>query len=243
MNMSRKTYRFFLLLLLLAPYSAVMAQEEGEKEVVLVEDSTEVVELLEKDSLAIDTAALLSPADDIAIQKRLRRDLKTFKPDPIRSMWLGLIIPGAGQIYNRKYWKLPIVYGGFLGCVYALTWNGQMLSDYSQAYLDITDSDPNTKSYMKMLPPNYDISGKEARFQGIFKSKKDTFRRFRDLSIFAFGGVYLLSVIDAYVDAELSTFDISRDLSLHVLPTMIETERLDIHHRTTAPGVQIVLNY
>ena len=74
-----------------------------------------------------------------------------------------------------------------------------MLSDYSQAFLDITDSDPNTKSYEKMLPPNYSIEGKEARFQAIFKSKKDTFRRFRDLSIFAFGGVYLLSVIDARV--------------------------------------------
>ena len=94
-----------------------------------------------------------------------------------------------------------------------------------------------------MLTPNCSIVGQVARFKSIFKRKKDTYRRFRDLSIFAFGGVYLLSVIDAYVDAELSTFDISRDLSLHVLPTMIETERLDIHHRTTAPGVQIVLNY
>ena len=181
--------------------------------------------------------------DNILKQKRPRRDLTKFKPDPIRAMWIGLVLPGAGQIYNRKYWKLPIVYGGFLGCVYALTWNNQMFSDYSQAYLDITDSDPNTKSYEKMLPPRYSIEGKEERFQGIFKSKKDTFRRYRDLSIFAFAGVYLLSVIDAYVDAELSTFDISRDLSLHVLPTMIETERFDMRHRSTAPGVQIVLNY
>ena len=156
---------------------------------------------------------------------RPHRNLKNFKPDPIRAMWLAIVLPGAGQFYNRKYWKLPIIYGGFLGCVYALTWNGQMLSDYSQAYLDIMDSDPNTKSYEKMLPPNYSIVGKEERFKGIFKSKKDTFRRFRDLSIFAFGGVYLLSVIDAYVDAELSTFDISRDLSLQLQPTMIETER------------------
>ena len=191
----------------------------------------------------MEADSLLSFADSIVIQKRPRRDLTKFKPDPIRSMWLGLVIPGAGQIYNRKYWKLPIVYGGFLGCIYALTWNGQMLSDYSQAYLDIMDSDPNTKSYEKMLPPNYSIVGKEERFKGIFKSKKDQFRRFRDLSIFAFGGVYLLSVIDAYVDAELSTFDISRDLSLHIMPAMIETERFDIHHRSTTPGVQIVLNY
>ena len=75
-----------------------------------------------------------------------------------------------------------------------------MLKDYSQAYLDIMDSDPNTKSYEKMLPMGYDITGKEDRFKEIFKNKKNHFRRFRDLSIFAFAGVYLLSVVDAYVE-------------------------------------------
>ena len=195
-----------------------------------------------RDTTAVDTA-LLTISSNLLKDLRPKRDLANFKPDPIRAMWLGLVLPGAGQLYNRKYWKLPIVYGGFLGCVYALTWNGQMLSDYSQAYLDITDSDPLTKSYEKMLPPNYSIEGKEARFQGIFKSKKDTFRRFRDLSIFAFAGVYLLSVIDAYVDAELSTFDISHDLSLHLQPTIIETGRIDLNNRTNTPAVQCVLNF
>ncbi len=220
---------------------ALQAQEE---ESVLVPDSVEtLVEALKTDSLAIDTASMLSISDNLLRNIRPHRDLKNFKPDPIRAMWLGLVVPGAGQIYNRKYWKLPIVYGGFLGCVYALTWNGQMLSDYSQAYLDIMDSDPNTKSYEKMLPPNYSIVGKEERFKGIFKSKKDTFRRFRDLSIFSFAGVYLLSVIDAYVDAELSTFDISKDLSLEIQPAFIETRRFDMNHRSTSPGVQCVINF
>ena len=225
-----------------------MAQEE---ERVPIVDSIEVaIDSLETsvlqnqpDSFAIDTAALFAITDDIMMHRHTRRDLTNFKPDPIRAMWLALVIPGAGQFYNRKYWKLPIVYGGFLGCIYALTWNGQMFRDYSQAYLDISDTDPNTKSYEKMLPPRYSIEGKEERFKSIFKNKKDTFRRFRDLSLFAFGGVYLLSVIDAYVDAELSTFDISRDLSLQIQPTFIETERIDIHHRRTAPGIQCVLNF
>ncbi|MBQ8968363.1 MAG: hypothetical protein IJ064_01320 [Bacteroidaceae bacterium] len=149
--------------------------------------------------------------------------MANFQPDPIRSMWLALVFPGAGQMYNRKLWKLPIVYGGFLGCAYALTWNGQMLRDYSQAYLDIMDDDPNTKSYEGMLPMGYDITGKEDRFKTIFKNKKDHFRKYRDMSIFAFAGVYLISVIDAYVDAELSTFDISRDLSIHLEPAVIST--------------------
>jgi len=228
----------------LAPWTMVMAQEKVDvplpDSLVVVADT---IEVMQPDSFVIDTAALLSTTSNILERKLLRRDLTKFKPDPIRAMWLALVIPGAGQFYNRKYWKLPIVYGGFLGCLYALTWNGQMYSDYAQAYLDITDSDPNTKSYEKMLPPRYSIVGQEGRFQAIFKSKKDTFRRYRDLSIFAFGGVYLLSVIDAYVDAELSTFDISRDLSLHIQPTFIETERIDIHRRHTTPGVQCVLNF
>lgn len=243
--MMKLQYALRLLTLTLTLTLTLMpASAQEEEKSVLTIDSVEVkTDVLKRDSLVIDTAALFAMTGDILTHRRMRRDLTKFKPDPIRAMWLALVIPGAGQIYNRKYWKLPIVYGGFLGCVYALTWNGQMLSDYSQAYLDITDSDPDTKSYEKMLPPRYNIQGKEERFKSIFKSKKDTFRRFRDLSLFAFGGVYLLSVIDAYVDAELSTFDISRDLSLQIQPTFIETERIDIHHRRTSPGIQCVLNF
>lgn len=228
-----------LLWLSLTP--VLMAQEEED---VLVPDSIETaIKAPKSDSLVIDTASLFAITENILAKKRHKRDLATFKPDPIRSMWLGFVFPGGGQIYNRKYWKLPIIYGGFLGCVYALTWNSQMYSDYSQAYLDIMDSDPNTKSYEKMLPPRYSIEGKEERFKGIFQRKKDNFRRYRDLSIFSFAGVYLLSVIDAYVDAELSTFDISHDLSLEIQPTFIETGRFDMNHRTTSPGVQCVINF
>lgn len=166
-----------------------------------------------------------------AIEKATKRDrktlekqasaTKTFIPNPKRALWLALVIPGGGQIYNRKYWKLPIIYGGFLGCTYALIWNQQMYSDYSQAYLDIMDSDPNTKSYLDMLPPNYDVASREAYLKEVFKRRKDYYRRYRDMSIIAFGAVYALSVIDAYVDAELSVFDISPNLSMSVRPAVI----------------------
>ena len=191
-----------------------------------------------------DSAHIVSVSDSLlqaSIEKSIKRE--RFVPDPIRSMWLGLVFPGGGQIYNHKYWKLPIIYGGFLGCVYALTWNSQMLHDYSQAYLDIMDTDPNTKSYEKMLPIGYDITGREERFKNIFKNKKNFFRRNRDLSIFAFAGVYLLAVIDAYVDAELSTFDISTDLSLHVEPTVIQTTSAKTLSSETVPGVRFTLSY
>ena len=207
----------------------------------------------EQEQMPMDSISRLSPEDsariatvsDSILTATIDASLKRerFVPDPIRAMWLGLVFPGGGQIYNHKYWKLPMIYGGFLGCVYALTWNNQMLHDYSQAYLDIMDSDPNTKSYEKMLPIGYDISGREERFKNIFKHKKNFFRRNRDLSIFAFAGVYLLAVIDAYVDAELSTFDISTDLSLHVEPTFIQTSPSKAFGRESAAGVKFTLSY
>ena len=166
----------------------------------------------------IDTTILAMKTD--SIQKGNPQPKKRFIPDSQRSVWLALVFPGAGQIYNRKYWKLPIVYGGFVGCTYALSWNNKMYKDYSQAYLDIMDDDPNTKSYEDFLPMNSSIAGQEERFKEIFRKRKDAYRRQRDLSIFAFIGVYLLSVIDAYVDAELSDFDITKDIGLKVEPAM-----------------------
>lgn len=171
----------------------------------------------------VDTAILTTKTD--SIQKNIPQPKKRFIPDSNRSVWLALVFPGGGQIYNRKYWKLPIVYGGFVGCTYALSWNNKMYKDYSQAYLDIMDDDPNTKSYEDFLPMNSSIAGQEERFKEIFRKRKDAYRRQRDLSIFAFVGVYLLSVIDAYVDAELSDFDITKDIGLRVEPAVINDTR------------------
>ncbi len=137
----------------------------------------DTVELVKKNSKAV--AAPWAASQDL--QRQLK---KQFVPNPQRALWLSLVIPGGGQIYNRKYWKLPLFYGGFLGCTYAFLWNQQMYMDYSQAYLDIMDDDPLTNS---------------------------------------FRNVYLLSVVDAYVDAQLSVFDISPDLSLQVVPATIDT--------------------
>ena len=195
------------------------------------------------DSLSLDSTRLSALSDSLLQAVLAKRKQQAFRPDPIRSMWLGLVFPGGGQIYNRKYWKLPIFYGGFLGCAYALTWNGQMLRDYSQAYLDIMDDDPNTKSYEQMLPLGYDISGKEERFKEIFKNKKNYFRKYRDMSIFAFAGVYLLAVIDAYVDAELSSFDISPDLSMRLEPTLLAPCGTGMRHLQAAPGIQCSLTF
>src|SRR5699024_9161580 len=81
-------------------------------------------------------------------------ETKQWIPDPQKATWLALIIPGGGQIYNKKYWKLPIFYGGFAGCAYAISWNNKTYKDYAQAYRDIMDDNPNTNSFLDLLPPN-----------------------------------------------------------------------------------------
>ena len=184
-----------------------------------------------------------TPLDTDSLTRRQLRQqrLASFKPNPAKATWRALVFPGGGQIYNHKYWKLPIVYGGFLGCAYALNWNNQMYSDYSQAYLDIMDNDPGTASYEDMLPPRYNVEANKEYLTRVFKNRKDNYRRQRDLSIFCFIGVYLLSVVDAYVDAELSNFDISDDLSVQVRPTTIENKQTTL--RNQAYGLQCSLSF
>ena len=177
-------------------------------------------------------------------RERNRRDWGTWRPDPQRALWLAMVIPGGGQIYNRKYWKLPIVYGGFVGCIYAMSWNNMMYRDYQQAYLDIMDDDPNTASYNKFLHLGRVIdASNEERYKQIFKSRKDKYRRWRDMSFFVMIGVYAISIIDAYVDAELSDFDISRDLSLKVRPTVIGNSMSNNPLYATSLGVNCSLNF
>lgn len=176
-------------------------------------------------AMSVDTAEITTQQPIAISQQKTakpKRDWTTWRPDPQRALWLALVIPGGGQIYNRKYWKLPLVYGGFVGCAYAMMWNNMMYKDYAQAYLDIMDDDPGTASYNKFLHLGRQIdSSNEERYKEIFRKRKDRYRRWRDLSFFVMVGVYAISVIDAYVDAELSAFDISKDLSMKVRPTVI----------------------
>lgn len=173
-----------------------------------------------------------------------KRDWSTWHPEAKRAMWMALVLPGAGQIYNRKYWKLPIIYGGFVGCAYAITWNNQMYHDYSQAYLDIMDDDPNTQSYNQFLHLGATIDASNIdRYKEIFRKRKDKFRRWRDMGVFVMIGVYAFSVIDAYVDASLSEFDISDDLTLRVEPTVMNDKRTNNPFKSASLGLQCSLKF
>lgn len=236
-----------VVLSLALPSLAVAQREDTVPEDTVKADLARVDSLLAHDANALalaDTAlaGALAPADSIPAKPR--RDWATWHPDPKRAMWLALVLPGAGQIYNRKYWKLPIVYGGIMGCLYAMNWNNMMYKDYSQAYLDIMDSDPSTQSYNKFLHLGRQITpANEERYKKIFKSRKDKYRRWRDLSFFCMLGVYAISVIDAYVDAELSEFDISKDLSLKVHPSVMGNGLSANPLTASSVGVHCELNF
>ena len=151
----------------------------------------------------------------------------TKKPDAVKAVWLGAIAPGAGQIYNGSYWKLPIVYGAFMGCAYAISINQNRYAGYKRAYLDLyydiqggTVSEDPAKSYIKVLPTGYTIDrvGGQSRWLSTLKNQQDIYRRYRDYSILAVVVAYALTLIDAYVDAQLFDFDISPDLSMNLGP-------------------------
>ena len=215
----------------------------GTTQAMAQKDSLAVESLSLEDSITIDSASLSKALAPKALRKK--RNWATWRPDTKRAMWLALVLPGAGQIYNRKYWKLPIIYGGFVGCAYAMSWNNQMYHDYSQAYLDIMDDDPNTQSYNQFLHLGAQIDASNIeRYKEIFRKRKDRFRRWRDMSMFVMIGVYAFSVIDAYVDASLSEFDISDDLSLRVEPTVINNnQRTRNPLRSSTLGLQCSLTF
>ena len=171
-------------------------------------------------------------------ESKNRRNWDTWRPNPQKALWLAIVLPGAGQVYNRKYWKLPLIYGGFVGCIDALQWNNTMFKDYSQAYLDIMDSDPSTESYNQFLHLGTKITSSNIKqYQDIFRRRKDRYRRWRDLSFFCMLGVYALSIIDAYVDASLSEFDISDKLSLRIEPTVFSTAQRNSLNSPSAIGL------
>jgi hypothetical protein len=221
-----------------------VASAQNNDSKILLADTTSVKA---GDQLTKDDSLKLMRPDTTAIRKKQGRNWATWKPNPQRALWLALVLPGAGQIYNRKFWKLPIIYGGIVGCAYAMTWNNQMYHDYAQAYMDLMDDDPQTDSYNQFMHLGGQITSDNiSTYQTLFQKRKDRYRRWRDLSFFVMVGVYALSVIDAYVDASLSEFDISQDLSLRIEPAVINTNagytnRMSL--KNSGVGVHCALNF
>ncbi|GBU07576.1 hypothetical protein AwDysgo_09070 [Bacteroidales bacterium] len=154
-------------------------------------------------------------------------ELPVFKPDATKALVYSAIFPGLGQIYNRKYWKLPLVYGGFLGCVYAISWNSSQYNGYKQAYGDFVNNTgdswyPYIPLYLQDSDPSTWDSSTKSRFTNTLKLHRDYHRRNRDLSYIVTVAMYALCMIDAYVDAQLFDFDVSDNLAIKIQPAIFE---------------------
>lgn len=172
----------------------------------------------------IDTLVLLQHKDEIVIRSI---SIKDMKQSPHTATIFAAVVPGLGQIYNKKYWKVPIVYGGIAALCYSIHYNGSRYDMYRRAYRDFINKDPNNKSYAELMAnvgANFTVEEAEtvlsAWFQTRLKSGKDRFRRYRDLSYFGLAGVYLVQLIDACVDAHFYDFNVDDDISFKWYPSV-----------------------
>lgn len=202
-----------------------------------VGQEVELPAMVVEDSVSVSDSGLhIIPVDSIPIVNSAQIEKTfTFNPDPTRAVWMSALCPGLGQLYNRRYWKLPIVVGAFMGLGYATSWNNTMLRDYTTAYSDIMDNDPTTKSYMDFFAPTVKEEDLDRSWlTNLLRSRKNYYRRNRDLCIICMIGVYLVAMVDAYVDAQLAHFDIAPDLSMDVAPALMNS---DIRNGTSRPSI------
>jgi hypothetical protein len=130
------------------------------------------------------------------------------KFDPQKALLYSAVLPGLGQAYNKKYWKIPIVYGGFIAIGYGIKWNNDIYQDLKKGLYYILETGETTG------PPPYELTESQ------YRTNIDRYRRQRDLMYLLFGGMYLLQIIDAHVDAHLKEFDVNPNLQVRIRPIM-----------------------
>jgi hypothetical protein len=197
------------------------------------------------------TGNLAVSAQQISISNdslKLSTPVREIKRSPKKASIYAALFPGLGQVYNRKYWKLPIVYGGYAGLIYVLGWNNNNYKDFFQGYRIIAQYGSaeslktEERSFLDNLIKNPSVSlDNPATFKYIatqLKSGKDYYRRNRDLTIIGIAALHVLSIIDASVDANLFDFDISDDLSMRVEPMPI-----NLGSQNYVMGLNVAINF
>jgi len=197
------------------------------------------------------TVALKAEAQQVDIAKDSLQNTAPAEKKNIsakKASFYAALFPGLGQIYNGKYWKLPIIYGGYVGLIYIFGWNNNNYQDYSQAYRTIapaSSAEDLTAAERKYLDDfiknpsiNLDNPSTFSYAKTSIKSGKDFYRRNRDLTIIGVAALHILSIIDASVDANLADFDISDDLSMRVEPAHI-----NIGGNNPVMGLNLVFNF
>jgi len=163
-------------------------------------------------SVLFCSPCLMAQEQDSTLAGRTAEDLPEVKtekwlPDPGKALRLGLIIPGAGQIYDRKWWKLPLVYGAYAGVIYAIDYNQGWLNRFKTAFDAQVQNPPEDHEFTQL-----GLSSTE------LKAFRDKFDKQLQLSYIGLVLVHGLASLEAFVDAHLQSFDIDDDLTLRVSP-------------------------
>ncbi|HPG05696.1 MAG TPA: DUF5683 domain-containing protein [Saprospiraceae bacterium] len=170
---------------------------------------------------AQDGLTLASNSEIQADSAKLANPLRIKDKSPNRAAIYSLVLPGAGQVYNGRIWKVPIVYAALGTSFYFIRTNKTQYRRFRDAYLIRIDTIPTTfDEFVDVIPTA----------EGI-KSYRDQARRYMEISYFSFGFVWLLNSIEAYVDCHLLHFDISEDLSL------------DLSVPKAYPGISVNLSF
>lgn len=152
---------------------------------------------------------------------------------------LAMICPGAGQIFNKSYWKVPFVIGGFATMIYVIDWNNRGYTRFKTAYSKVVEYEADPDSY----PDGY-FDEFEGRYAASYlKSIRDDYRRNRDLAIILTAGLYVLQIVDAHVDAHLQDYDISDDLTLNIAPAIDYAYSPTIRSNCTTFGFKLNLSF
>lgn len=159
--------------------------------------------MLQRTIITAVLALCLYPAIGQQDSTEKDKDAWRYQHSPLKATLFSTAVPGLGQIYNRKYWKAPIAWGGLGVAIWFVVDNNKNYQHFKDAYLEALDG-------------NNPYEGRYSSNQ--LRSISDQYRRWRDLSYVATGLVYLLNIMDAAVDGYFVTFDVSEDLSLGIRP-------------------------
>ena len=156
-----------------------------------------------------------------------------------RATTLSLIFPGAGQVYNKSYWKLPIVLGGMASMIYIIDWNNRGYNRFKTAYALRADFDTHPENY----PGGVSKDEFRGRYSATFlKNLRDSYRRNRDLSMLITAGVYIFQAVDAHVDAHLKDFDVSDNLTVDLQP-MVDYQYTQLNEANPVFGFNFNLTF
>jgi hypothetical protein len=172
----------------------------------------------------------MTAQDTTAVPAKTKRKLVL---SPMKATMLSAALPGFGQIYNRKYWKIPLVYAGFGAIGYSVVFNITSYNKFIKGYQDFIDNAPETDSYKRLIrgveqssydpivyPKTYNPSDASWVKDGLLR-QVDYYRKYRDLSYMGIAAWYIISILDANVDASLSDYDISDNINLTLAPAQI----------------------